>query len=141
MKKQSDAKRLGADQFYATSDANTFQTLRNHFDLMINTVSAEMDWNQYLSLLKTDGTMVVVGVPEKPASISSFALIMGRHSLAGSCIGGIRETQEMLDFCGQHKIVCDIETIPIQDVNQAYERVIKSDVRYRFVIDMASLPR
>ena len=139
LKKQDDAKRLGADHFYATSDPKTFQKLQNHFDLIINTVSAEMDWNQYLSLVKLDGSMVVVGVPEKPTPVSSFALIGGRRSLAGSLIGGIKETQEMLDFCGKHNIVCDIEVIPAEKINEAYERVLKSDVRYRFVIDMATL--
>ncbi len=139
LKKQADGKRMGADHFYATSDADTFKNLKGHFDLIINTVSAEMDWNQYLDLLNVDGSMVVVGVPEKPTSIGSFSLIMGRHSLAGSAIGGIAETQEMLDFCGQKGVTCDIELIPIQKTNEAYERVLKSDVRYRFVIDMASL--
>lgn len=98
-----------------------------------------MDWNQLLDLLKVDGTMVVVGLPSNKIPIAGFALAARRHCLAGSTIGGIRETQEMLDFCGQHKITSDIEVIPIQKVNEAYERVLKSDVRYRFVIDMASL--
>lgn len=139
MKKKDDAKRLGADHFFATSDAKTFETLQGHFDLMICTVSANIDWNQYLALLKIDGTMVVVGVPEQQVPVGAFSLVMGRRSLAGSLIGGIKETQEMLDFCGKHNIACDIEIIPIQKVNEAYERVLKSDVRYRFVIDMASL--
>ena len=139
LSKQEDGKRLGADHFYATSDASTFEKLKGTFDLVINTVSADIDWNQYLSLLKVEGAMVVVGVPEKQVPIGAFPLIMGRRSLAGSMIGGIRETQEMLDFCGQHDITCDIEMIPIQKVNEAYERILKSDVRYRFVIDMASL--
>jgi uncharacterized zinc-type alcohol dehydrogenase-like protein len=138
-RKQEDAKRLGADHFYATADPETFTKLERHFDLIINTVSADIDWNQYLKLLKVDGTMVVVGIPEKENSLAAASIVMGRRSLAGSAIGGIRETQEMLDFCGQHKITSDIETIPIQKVNEAYERVLKSDVRYRFVIDMASL--
>ena len=139
MKKQADGKRLGADHFHATSDPATFSSLKGRFDLIINTVSAEMDWNQYLSLLKLDGSMVVVGVPNKQVPIGAFSLIRGRRSLAGSGIGGIRETQEMLDFCGQHGVTSDIEITPIQQVNEAYERVLKSDVRYRFVIDMASL--
>ncbi len=139
LKKQADGKRLGADHFYATSDPETFTKLKRAFDLIINTVSAKIDWNQYLSLLKVDGTMVVVGLPDKDVAISAFSLGAGRHSLAGSQIGGIRETQEMLDFCGKHGIACDIEVVPIQKVNEAYERVLKSDVRYRFVIDMASL--
>jgi alcohol dehydrogenase (NADP+) len=139
LRKQEDGKRLGADHFYATSDPETFKKLARSFDLIINTVSGEMDWNQYLSLLKVDGSMVVVGVPEKPNEVASFSLILGRRSLAGSAIGGIQETQDMLDFCGKHNITSDIELIPIQKVNEAYERVLKSDVRYRFVIDMASL--
>lgn len=137
--KQEDAKRLGADSFYATSESGTFQKLKGSFDLIINTVSAKMDWNQYLNLLKTDGTMVVVGAPAEQIPIGASFLIGGRKSLAGSMIGGILETQEMLDFCGKHSIVSDIELIPIQKVDEAYERILKSDVRYRFVIDMASL--
>ena len=137
--KQLDAKRLGADHFYATSSPETFQKLALCFDLIINTVSAEIDWNHYLGLLKVDGTMVVVGAPEKRIPISAISLITGRRSLSGSDIGGIRETQEMLDFCAQHRLTSDIEIIPVQQVNQAYERVLSSDVRYRFVIDMASL--
>ena len=139
LKKQQDGTRLGADHFYATADPETFTRLRRGFDLIINTVSAGIDWNQYLALLKTDGVMVVVGAPEKPVPVNAFPLIIGRHSLAGSAIGGIRETPEMLDFCGKHNITSDIEVIPIQQVNEAYERVLRSDVRYRFVIDMASL--
>jgi uncharacterized zinc-type alcohol dehydrogenase-like protein len=138
-KKKEDAKRLGADHFYATAEAGTFEKLAGTFDLIICTVGANIDWNQYLSLLKLDGSMVVVGIPEHPATVHAFSLIGGRHSLAGSGIGGIKETQEMLDFCAKHGIACDIEKIPVQKVNEAYERVIKSDVRYRFVIDMASL--
>ena len=139
LSKQEDGKRLGADHFYATSDAETFTKLKGSFDLIVNTVSAQLDWNQYLELLKVDGTLVVVGIPEEQVPIGAFPLIGGRRSLAGSMIGGIRETQEMLDLCGQHDITCDIELIPIQKVNEAYDRVVKSDVRYRFVIDMASL--
>ena len=139
LKKQADGKRLGADHFYATSDPETFTKLKNYFDLIINTVSAQMDWDQLLSLVKVDGAMVVVGAPEKKIPIGAFPLIGGRRSLAGSAIGGIKETQEMLDFCGKHGITSDVEVIPIQKVNEAYKRVLKSDVRYRFVIDMASL--
>jgi len=138
-RKQDDAKRLGANQFCSTSDPATFTKLKGKFDLILSTVSAEMDWNEYMSLLKVDGSMVVVGLPEKQTPVSAFSLITGRRSLAGSMIGGIPETQEMLDFCGKHNIVCDIELTPIQKVNEAYERILKSDVRYRFVIDMASL--
>jgi uncharacterized zinc-type alcohol dehydrogenase-like protein len=139
LKKQADGKRLGADHFYATSDAETFTKLANSFDLIINTVSAKMDWNEYLSLLKVDGTLVVVGLPEKDVPIAAFSLTARRRRIAGSQIGGIRETQEMLDFCDQHGVASDIEVVPIQKVNEAYERVLRSDVRYRFVIDMASL--
>jgi uncharacterized zinc-type alcohol dehydrogenase-like protein len=139
LKKQADAKRLGADQFHATSDPATFTTLKRSFDLILSTVSAEMDWSDYLGLLRVDGSMVVVGLAEKPAAIAAFALTSGRRSLAGSQIGGIRETQEMLDFCGKHKLTSDIEVVPIQRVNEAYQRVLESDVRYRFVIDLASL--
>ncbi len=139
LSKQEDGKKFGASHFYATGDRKTFKTLHRHFDLIINTVSAEMDWNLYLNLLKVDGSLVVVGVPENQVPIGAFSLIMGRRSLAGSLIGGIQETQEMLDFCGKHNITSDIEVIPIQKVNDAYERVVKSDVRYRFVIDMKTL--
>ncbi|ARG96505.1 NAD(P)-dependent alcohol dehydrogenase [Legionella micdadei] len=139
LKKEADAKRMGANHFYATSDSNTFTQLARTFDLIICTVSSGIDWNQYLSLLKRDGTMVVVGIPEDNVPINAFSLIKNRLSIGGSLIGGIKETQEMLDFCGKHDIAADIELIPIQKVNEAYERVLKSDVRYRFVIDIASL--
>ncbi|MBS1856626.1 MAG: NAD(P)-dependent alcohol dehydrogenase [Acidobacteria bacterium] len=139
LRKQADGRRLGADEFYATSDPETFRKLQRRFDLIINTVSAGIDWNEYLGLLDVNGSMVMVGLPEHPVAVGAFPLVLGRRSLAGSTIGGIRETQEMLDFCGQHNIASDIEVIPIQMVNEAYERVLKSDVRYRFVIDLASL--
>jgi uncharacterized zinc-type alcohol dehydrogenase-like protein len=139
LKKQADGKRLGADHYYATSDPETFTKLVGQFDLIINTVSAQMDWNAYLKLLRVDGTLVVVGLPEKDIPIGAFSLTGRRRSLAGSQIGGIREIQEMLDFCGKHEIACDIELVPIQEVNEAYARVLKSDVRYRFVIDMATM--
>ena len=139
MKKQSDGMKMGAKHFFATSDESTFKKLSGTFDIIINTVSADIDLNAYLGLLRTDGHMVLVGVPEKPMMIHPFPLIMGRRSLAGSLIGGIKETQEMLDFCGKHNITPDIELISVQKVNEAYERVIKSDVRYRFVIDTSTL--
>lgn len=139
MKKAADAKRLGADHYYATGEEGTFKKLNRAFDLIINTVAAPMNLNDYLGTLKVDGTMVNVGVPEEEDKVAAFSLIMGRRSLAGSGIGGIAETQEMLDFCGKHNIVSDIELTPIQKVNEAYERVLKSDVRYRFVIDMGTL--
>lgn len=139
LSKQSDGKRMGADHFYATSDPETFKTLKNSFDLVINTVSAKMDWNSYLNLLKLDGTLVILGIPPEQVPIGAFPLIDGRRSLAGSMVGGIPEIQEMLDFCGRHNVASDVEVVPIQQINHAYQRVLKSDVRYRFVIDMASL--
>ena len=139
LKKQADGKRLGADHFYATSDPETFKKLQGQFDLIVNTVPAANDWNQYIGLLAADGALVMVGVPDEPVSIAGFPLIARRRSVAGSLIGGIAETQEMLDFCGKHNIVSDIEVIPIQQVNEAYERVVKGDVRYRFVIDCGTL--
>jgi uncharacterized zinc-type alcohol dehydrogenase-like protein len=138
LKKQADGKRLGADHFYATSDPATFEKLAGSFDLILNTVSAQMDWNELLKLLKVDGAMVVVALPEKQIPIASFSLSR-RRSLAGSAIGGIAETQEMLNFCAQHNLTSDIEVVPIQKINEAFERVVNSDVRYRFVTDMASL--
>ncbi|MBF0485572.1 MAG: NAD(P)-dependent alcohol dehydrogenase [Candidatus Omnitrophica bacterium] len=137
--KEADAKRLGAKHYYATGEAGTFEKLAKTFDLIICTVSVDLDWNQYLGLLKRDGTMVILGVPPKAPAVSAASLIFGRRSLAGSLIGGIRETQEMLDFCGKHGIVSDIELIPIQKAQESYERVVKGDVKFRFVIDMASL--
>jgi len=140
-KKQDDAKRLGADHFYATSDPETFKTLRRKFDLMYNTVSTDIDWDQYVELLKIDGTMIVVGLPENKVPIGASPLVNGRRSIAGSMVGSIAEIQEMLDFCGEHGLACDVEMVDIQDVNAAYERVLRSDVKYRFVIDMASLKK
>ncbi|HKU33212.1 MAG TPA: NAD(P)-dependent alcohol dehydrogenase [Candidatus Nitrosotalea sp.] len=137
--KQNDAKKLGADKFYATSDSQTFEKLRGYFDLIINTVSSGIDLNAYLELLKLDGAMILVGMPETEASVGPFLLAGARRTLAGSLIGGIKETQEMLDFCGKHNVACDIEIIPIQKVNEAYKRILNSDVRYRFVIDIKSL--
>jgi alcohol dehydrogenase (NADP+) len=138
-KKQEDGKRMGADNFYATSDPETFKKLKGYFDLIINTLSIEIDWDQYLNLLALDGTMVAVGIPEKKTPLGIAALLSARRSIAASVIGGIKETQEMLDFCSKHNISSDIECIPIQKVNEAYERVVDSDVRYRFVIDNKSL--
>src|SRR5919197_1331235 len=138
LKKQEESKKMGADYFYSTSDhpKDVLRKLKGYFELVINTVSVELDLNQYLKLLALDGTMVIVGLPEKQMSIGASYLTSARRSLAGSVIGGIHETQEMLDFCSKHNIACDIELIPIQKVNEAYERVVKSDVRYRFVIDI-----
>lgn len=138
--KQDDAKRLGADAFIATRDASVFKTHAGKFDFILDTVSARHDYNAYLGLLRRGGTMVVVGLPE-PSPLAAGVLIMGRRRLTGSLIGGIRETQEMLDFCAAHKVASDVEVIAIQDVNAAYERLVNNDVRYRFVIDLATLKR
>lgn len=138
MSKKEDALRLGADDYLATGDASVFEKNAGRFDFILDTVSAPHDYNLYLNLLRRDGTMVLVGLPD-PSPLSAGSLIPKRRRLAGSMIGSIRETQEMLDFCGKHGIVSDIEMIPIQKINEAYERTIKGDVRYRFVIDIASL--
>src|SRR6478735_4881480 len=139
LKKQEDGLRLGADHYHATSDPATFEKLAGTFDLIVNTVSAKIDLDAYLSLLAVGGAMVNVGAPADPLSLNVFSLIFGRRSFAGSLIGGIRETQEMLDFCAEHHLGAEIEVIPAQKINEAYERVLASDVRYRFVIDTATL--
>lgn len=138
-KKEEDAKKLGAHHFVVTTDETQVKAAIGTFDFILDTVSAEHDFNMYLSLLKTDGTHICVGVPPKPAEIAAFSLLAGRKSLAGSGIGGITETQEMLDFCADHNIVSEIEMIDMKDIHTAYERMEKGDVRYRFVIDMATL--
>jgi len=137
--KSADAIRLGADEVVVSTKNAEMQKHAGSFDFILDAVSAEHDLNAYLQLLKLDGAMTLVGAPPKPAPVSSFNLIMKRRSLAGSAIGGIRETQEMLDFCGEKGITADIERIKIQQINEAFERLLKSDVKYRFVIDMASL--
>ncbi len=137
--KADDARRLGAAHFLATKDESTFKSQREHFDLIINTVSAPMEINPYLELLKRDGTMVLLGVPPEAHKVNPDLLIMKRRTLAGSVIGGIAETQDMLDFCTEKKIAADVEVIPMSKVNDAYERMMKGDVKYRFVIDMKSL--
>ncbi len=137
--KEADAKKLGAHHFALTSDPATMKNLQNHFDFILNTVSAQHDYSTYLNLLRTNGTMIVVGVPPTPSQVPAFNLIAKRRSIIGSLIGGIKETQEMLDYCAEHSIVSDVEVIKIQEINEAYERMIKGDVRYRFVIDIASL--
>ncbi|HUO33898.1 MAG TPA: NAD(P)-dependent alcohol dehydrogenase [Candidatus Acidoferrum sp.] len=137
--KTADAKRLGADEVVISKNEAEMQKHAASFDFVLDTVSAEHDLNALIQLLKLDGTLTLVGAPPKPASIYGFGLLMKRRSLAGSGIGGIQETQEMLDFCGEHGITSDIEKINIQQINEAYERLLKSDVKYRFVIDMASL--
>ena len=139
LKKQEDGLKLGADHYYATSDENTFTDLAGTFDLIINTVSAKIDISAYLQLLSLDGALVNVGAPAEPLPVNVFSLIMGRRSFAGSAIGGIRETQEMLNFCAEHGLGAEIEVIPAGKINDAYERVLASDVRYRFVIDTATL--
>lgn len=137
--KEADAKRLGAHKFILTSDEQQARSVNNYFDFILDTVSAEHDYNMYLSMLNTNGKMVCVGAPPTPAQVPAFNLIFQRRSLAGSLIGGIPETQEMLDYCAEHNIVSDVEVINIKDINDAYERMLKGDVRYRFVIDMATL--
>jgi uncharacterized zinc-type alcohol dehydrogenase-like protein len=137
--KKEDALRLGADEVILSNHNDQMAAHKGSFDFILDTVSAPHDLNAYLHLLRLNGTMCQVGIPEEPASIPAFSLLANRRSLAGSGIGGMKETQEMLDYCAEHKIVSDVEIIPIQQVNEAYERVIRSDVKYRFVIDMKSL--
>jgi len=137
--KKEDAHRLGADEVVISKSAEQMKAHVNSFDFIIDTVSAPHDYNSYLGLLRRDGTMVLVGLPDTPPVLYAGALIGKRRHLAGSLIGGIQETQEMLDFCAKHNIVSDVEVIPIQKINEAYERMLKSDVKYRFVIDMKSL--
>jgi uncharacterized zinc-type alcohol dehydrogenase-like protein len=137
--KEKDARRLGAKAFIVTTDPQQVKAASASFDFILDTASAPHDLTMYLNLLSRDGKLILVGVPTEPASVPAFPLIFGRRTLAGSLIGGIRETQEMLDFCADHDITADIELIPIQRVNEAYERTISGDVRYRFVIDMKSL--
>ena len=137
--KKDDALRLGANEVVISKNADEMQKHAGSFDFILDAVSANHDIGAYINLLRRDGNITLVGAPEKPLAVSAFGLIMGRRSLSGSPIGGIAETQEMLDFCGQHNITADVEVIPIQKINEAYERLLKSDVKYRFSIDMASL--
>jgi uncharacterized zinc-type alcohol dehydrogenase-like protein len=139
--KEADARRLGAHGFEATQDKGTFRKLAGRLDLLVDTISAPHDYNKYLSTLRPHGAMVLLGVPPEPTPVAAFSLISGNKRLAGSLIGGVAETQELLDYCGTHRIVSDIEVIPIQQINGAWERMLKGDVRYRFVIDAASLGR
>lgn len=139
LKKREDGLRLGADHYYATNDPDTFKALSGTFDLIVNTVSASIDISAYLSLLALDGTLVNVGAPGEPMSIHVFSLILHRRSFAGSTIGGIRETQEMLDFCALHDIFPEIEIIAAAQIDEAWDRVLASDVRYRFVIDISTM--
>ncbi|MEV7000047.1 NAD(P)-dependent alcohol dehydrogenase [Streptomyces sp. NPDC093982] len=139
LRKKDDGLKLGADHYYATSDPKTFEELRGTFDLILSTVSAPLNLDQFLSLLRTDGAFVNVGAPEEPVALNLFSVIGGRKTLAGSGIGGIQETQEMLDFCAEHGLGAEIELIAASAINEAYERVLNSDVRYRFVIDTATI--
>jgi uncharacterized zinc-type alcohol dehydrogenase-like protein len=137
--KKDDARRLGADEVVLSNNANEMQKHTGSFDFILDAVSANHDINAYLMMLRRDGNITLVGAPAKPLSVSAFGLIFGRHSISGSPIGGLAETQEMLDFCGKNNITSDVEVIPIQKINEAYDRLMKSDVKYRFSIDMASL--
>jgi uncharacterized zinc-type alcohol dehydrogenase-like protein len=137
--KKEDALRLGADEVVVSRDTNQMSRHVNSFDFILDAVSAEHDINAYLQLLHRDGNMTVVGAPDKPHAVAAFSLIFKRRSLSGSNIGGIEETQEMLDFCGKNNITADVEVIPVQKVNEAYERMSRADVKYRFSIDMSSL--
>jgi uncharacterized zinc-type alcohol dehydrogenase-like protein len=137
--KEADAKALGAHKFVVTKDEEQFKSVNNYFDFIINTISAQIDLGSYVNLLRLDGTMILLGVPTEAPQLHAFNLISKRRRVAGSLIGGIAETQEMLDFCAEHNIMSDIEVIDIQHINEAYERMLKGDVKYRFVIDVASL--
>jgi uncharacterized zinc-type alcohol dehydrogenase-like protein len=137
--KKEDALRLGASEVVVSRNAGEMQKHAGSFDFILDAVSANHDINAYIQLLRRDGNITLVGAPEKPLAVSAFGLIFARRSLSGSLIGGIPETQEMLDFCGAHNITADVEVVPIQKVNEAYERLLKTDVKYRFSIDMASL--
>jgi uncharacterized zinc-type alcohol dehydrogenase-like protein len=137
--KKDDALRLGADEVVVSRNTDEMRKHTGSFDFILDAVSADHDINAYIQLLRRDGNITLVGAPEKPLAVAAFGLLFGRRSLSGSPIGGIPETQEMLDFCGEHNITADVEVIPIQKVNEAYERLLKSDVKYRFSIDMASL--
>jgi uncharacterized zinc-type alcohol dehydrogenase-like protein len=139
LSKEEDGKRMGASHYFATSDEGTFDELAGRFDLIINTVSAHLDINRFIGMLKTDGTLVNVGAPPEPLEVGVFGLLMQRRTFAGSNIGGIAETQQMLDFCAEHDIAPEIEVIGAESINEAWERVLKSDVRYRFVIDSSTL--
>jgi len=138
-KKRADAQRLGAADIVVVSDPASLTKLDRQYDVLLDTISTDHNINAYLETLKTGGTMILVGAPDRPLALNGFALVMRRRRLVGSCIGGLKETLEMLDFCAKRRISADVEVIPIQQVNDAYERVLRGDVRYRFVIDLASL--
>jgi len=137
--KEADAKRLGAHKFVLTSNEESVNAVKGYFDFIVDTVSAPHDYNLYLSLLRSDGVHICLGAPPAPTEIMGFNLIMGRRSLVGSLIGGLPETQEMLDYCAEHNIVSDVEVIDMKYIDKAYDRMLKGDVHYRFVIDMATL--
>jgi uncharacterized zinc-type alcohol dehydrogenase-like protein len=137
--KKEDALRLGANEVIISTNPEEMQKHAGSFNFILDTISADHDINAYINMLGLEGNITLVGAPEKPLAVAAFALIFGRKSVSGSLIGGIKETQEMLDFCGEHNITSDVEVIPIQKVNEAYERMVKSDVKYRFSIDMDSL--
>ena len=137
--KVADARSLGAHEVVLSSDAGAMSQLAHRFDFILDTVSANHDLNTYLGLLKREGTLCLVGVPPDAAAVHAFGLVMGRKRLAGSLVGGLPETQEMLDYCAEHGIVSDVEVIPVTSINEAYDRMLRSDVKYRFVIDMATL--
>jgi uncharacterized zinc-type alcohol dehydrogenase-like protein len=139
LKKMEDGKRLGADHYHATSDPDTYTALRNSFDLIVNTVSAPLDLDTFMGMLALNGTLVEVGLPPEPMTLRAGSVARNRRSLAGSSIGGLPETQEMLDFCAEHGLSAEIEVIGADQINEAYERVVASDVRYRFVIDVSTL--
>ncbi len=138
-RKKEDALRLGAHEVVVSSNADEMRKHAGSFDFILDAVSANHDINAYINLLRIDGTITIVGAPEKPFSVAAFSLLSGRRNFSGSLIGGIAETQEMLDFCGKHGITTDVEIVPIQKINETYDRLLKSDVKYRFAIDMASL--
>ena len=137
--KEADAKRLGASRFLLSSDAAAVKSYAGYFDVILDTVSADHDYSGYLDMLTLEGKLLIVGLPSKTPEVSPFSLITKRRSIIGSMIGGMKETQEMLDYCAEHQIVSDVEVIPIQDINDAYQRMLRSDVKYRFVIDLATL--
>jgi uncharacterized zinc-type alcohol dehydrogenase-like protein len=138
-RKEADARRLGATAFELTTDPATFDRLARRLDLIVDTISAPHDYNKYLGMLRPQGTMIVVGVPPEPTPVAAFSLISGNRRIAGSMIGGLAQTQQMLDYCGERGIVSDVEIIPIQKVDEAYDRMVRGDGRYRFVIDLKSL--
>jgi uncharacterized zinc-type alcohol dehydrogenase-like protein len=137
--KQPDAAQLGADDFVVTTDAAQVARVANRFDFILDTLSASHDYGAYVGMLKSGGTLICLGLPAEPINVHSLNIVFSRRCIAGSLIGGLPETQEMLDYCAEHQISADVETIPIQQINEAFQRMLKNDVKYRFVIDMSSL--